>query len=409
MRPTKTALLGVLGALAICAISVASALAVGSEWIIDPETLSDQGITEEKVALSGGAITLSVPGKKATIKCESIEGTGKIFKGGADEIIAELKKCKLLESSCTVGETLKIEAKSQPIPVGSTYYEQVEPLTEGKPLATITVKGEKCPLSEKSELVGKVAAESLLELSKKPPLKFSEELTKKANEKLVSEGGAELALKVGSEVAYLSGEITKTLSGGHSGALNERIRFTKLCKSAPGAQNSCAANWGTGTTLRAEKEVSMKFKEGLFNTTCTTAKLEGQLSTPAAAPARASISTVEFLSCTSDAGKSCKVEALQQPWSAYFNTTGGGNGEVWLLPIEVEIECESVKCMYAGRVVSTATGAATPTISASPVSLSLRTGSDMKCKPFATWEGVGGTGAVKYKFTLPVGGFWLTG
>jgi hypothetical protein len=406
IRTTKACLIAIL---AICAVVTATAQAVESEWLIDPETLTEREIKEEEVLLSGNAITLSVPGKKATIKCESAEGSGKIFKGGADEIIVELKKCKLLESSCTVSETLKIEAKSQPIPVGSTYYEQVEPLTEGKPLATFTVKGEKCPLSEKSELIGKVAAKTLLELSKEPPLKFSEALTKEINATLGSEEVPELALKVGSEVAYLSGELFKKLSGGQSGAFSERVRFTKLCKVAPGAQNSCTTNWGTGTTVRAEKEVSMKFKEGLYNVTCTTSKLEGQLSSAAAPPAAALMFTVEYLNCTSEAGKSCKVEALQKPWQTLFNTSGGGNGEVVVSPIEVEIECDAVKCLYGGRMIANATGGATPTTTSPPVNLTRRTGSGMTCKQFGTLEGVGGTGAVKYKFTLPTGGFWLTG
>jgi len=261
-------------------LPVGSAQAVKSEWMIEGKTISELKLKEEeeKDSLVGGSLSLSVPSKKFTIECKEVKGTGEIDKGGFGELSASLSKCEIpAVKTCKVSEPLTLTAKYTTLETGGKYYAKVEGVG-GKPLMTVVLLNEECPLPPKAEVKGSVAAEFSFQPSKKQSLKFSESISKKVNEALVKEKSAELQLTYGLSLAFLGGESILELSGGNKGLEWSLVMGTQLCNQRPAAgTNACAPGqvWEAGTFVEAKQLTGMKFTFGMLETTCATSNFQG--------------------------------------------------------------------------------------------------------------------------------------
>jgi hypothetical protein len=398
MRVIKLSLVCALGLLTMGVLATSSqALTAG--WAIKGQSLSELKLTEEKISLAGGPITLSVPSKGLTLKCSTVEGSGKIFENGSDEATAKLSKCEA-SKTCKVTEPLTLEIKSELIQAGGSFtYDKVQALKEGKPLAGITFTGE-CPLPEKSEVTGSVAAQASLEGHAKQSLKFSESISNTVNAGLKEEGKAELGLSLGKSPAILSGEVITQLTGAKAGEEFWRLPYTALCKSLPADGAACpkAERIAAGATFKAEGEVSMQFEDAFapLNMTCTAAssKLTGTTSAALSgfgAPLPASVSKLEFTSCKEGA-LTCKVSTGGLPYGAWFTVANvDGEGFFGLSATALTVSCAKF-CIYKAGTYSMLFGSGMPaTIFMAPIGLAAQTGSDMSCSA-ATWRERSGSG-----------------
>ncbi len=416
MRAVRLLLASALGVLAIVALSAAtaSAAAIESEWMIEGETLSEMEASEESISLSGGPLSIIVPGKW-TVECKKASNSDAIFKGGTDKLVISLTECSVLSlPACKVSEPVVLEAKATLIQVGESRYYKVEPLSAEKPFGTLTIKGAECTLPEKSEVKGSVAAEPSLEAQVKQPLTFSEAISKAANEGLKAESEAELELKVGSLSAKLSGELTMALSGANSGLEWTDTGFTRLCTTrVPMCMGGQII--GKGTTIKAETEAATKFKYEKMNNpvsaTCTTSKLEGLTSTSGGAPLVGLFTTVAF---TCNGGCTVGMKAATMPLVVSFVAEANGDGSVALRGTggfaEFEVVCNGITCVYGRRALSFLFIGGMPgklLHGLVGMPLTSRTGSSGECSANATWEGSTAVD-IKYKFTTP-GTMFLTG
>jgi hypothetical protein len=401
MRRAREMLIGVGALVVLGGVLAASALALQSEWSIEAETFAERKLKEEKVTLSGGPVTLSVPGKGLTIKCESTEGSGKYFEGGSDELKVTLGKCKVVEPvSCKVSETISLEAKTVQIMAGNAFYDKLVPLTEGKAFGSITLTGEKCVFAEKNELAGAVAATISSEEAVKLPLGFSESTTKLVNEGLKAAGEAELALTFAKTTALVSGEVLTQLAGGNAGRQMREEPFTKLCESATiGLNNSCPGKIvASGGAINMTKIGSMKFEYGTTTITCAESKLEGNTLSAGAAPLPVDLSVIAFNNCNSGA---CTVKALGTPSRVFFRTIFGGNGTLTVRTTTLETVCGGITCKFSkDRLRFAVAGGATAKLESAPQSLGTVAG-PMGCGGSVTWKGSGTGGDIEYEFLAP--------
>jgi hypothetical protein len=410
------ALLGcLLVFLTMGAIAVAGAQASASEWMIEGATLSELGLKEETLKLSGGAVTLAVPSKSLTIKCKALSGTGKILKEGSAEMTPTLTGCAVSEpASCTVGETVKIETKLHMIEVRGVHYEQLEPITEGGSMATVVLKGEKCALAGESQLKGSAAGEMSMAQGKELPLKLSEAISKTVNKELTEESKSELALTLFKQTAFISGEVIAALSGKNAGLEWQQAAFTKLCAASPGFANTCSAEntYAEGTLLKLEKENSMIFELGFVTTTCTGSFLEAGTLSGGAAPLRALLAAAEFTGCNNG----CTI-TWTGTGKVSLAATALGDGKFGIQGIELKFGCGGTVCIYGGGALSFERfsggpfGPLQPRVSSGivPVRLLKKAGSGAPCAATATWKSTEPVfGSVQYKVAGPSPAF-LTG
>ncbi len=384
----------------------ATAYAVEAEWMLGSSTLTELSLSEEKVAISGGTVTLTVPEKAITIQCKATGGSGKLLKAGLGELSLSLKACEVLKLPCKVSEPVTIEAKTSSLLTGGLPYEVLEGTKEGKPLSTITVTGKECVLPEKSELTGKVAAQISLEESVKQALKFSEATSKAANKALKEESKAELTLQLGKSVAYLGGEPLTSLTGEkHVGEEFDDVFATKLCKEDPPARDECPAakNYPATTTVTAEKEGSVKIvPAGMGGFICDASKLEGTLNQASGAPLLASFPTVSFTSCKRGM-ETCTVNTLGLPYTVQFKITALSQGPMRVLNPKFEIWCAAeMHCTYGNvpQLPSLQVTGGEPAKAVMSAFVLLNT--QMGCPVTAKWEGIGTTNnVIEYKFTAP--------
>lgn len=386
------------------ALLAASALALQSEWEIAEEPLYELGLKEEKDTLSGGAFSLSVPSKSLVIQCKAVEGSGADFEGGTDKFKASLSKCEVVKSPlCEVSEPVVIEGKTESILVGTTYYDKVVPLTEGKALMTVGLTGEACALPEENEVTGAVAAKVSSESLVKQPLAFSEEISKSVNSTLKESGEAELALTSLKSTAYLSGEFTMQLGGANAGQPMRRAEFTRLCESALGANNTCTGKVvASGGALNMVKTGAMKFEFGTTTVTCTEAKIEGNTLSVGAAPVPADLSVFAFNICNMNQCPVTTTATNLAPYRTFFETNGQGAGHIWVRNPRFKIVCNGTTCEYGElRIAFNLISGNPALLRSAPQTITRRLGPMGVCGEHVVWEGGGIAGAVEYEFLAP--------
>lgn len=406
----------VLAALAVSGIAAGSAEAIESEWLIEGETLSGLGLKEEKLSLTGGAFTLSVPSKEITIKCSKAEGTGKILEKGADELSASLSGCEVAKlASCKVVEPIKLEGKSVSILTGGNYYRKLESLKEGVALTTVSFKeGTGCALPLKNEVTGSVAAGISGEELVKQPLTFSESLSTTVNKLLAAESLPELKLSYGTAKApaTVSGEFVLTLSGAKAGKVWQDANMTHICDSAPDANNGCTGAriaYPTETEIKTEQLAALKLKFGKV-VTCTSSKWEGKTKANGGAPLPGKFTVFAFTGCT-EAGGNCTVDTGTgtAPYNFFFETLVAGVGRIAVKQVKFKIICGALTCEFGTMatlpfLIGPGMGA---TFSPGGVYILPRTGGPAaECGANVEWEKSGG-GAVGYKFLAPTK-IWIT-
>lgn len=404
--------IGALCGLALIAVSAGAAHAEG-EWLVEGQTLAELERKEEKLTVANGSFTLAVPGT-ATISCSEGSASGKVFEGGGDEITTSFSKCEVVkQAACKVSEPLTMEAKTTPLHAGSSYYEKLEALKEGKPLMTAVIKGKECTLPEESKVEGSVAGEVSLSEQEKQPLSFSEATTKAVNTALKEEEKAELKLSFGKQTAYLAMKPVLSLAGEGAGAEWQRAENTKLCEVS---KATCPAgkNYASGTTVTAVNQLEPRFVYEISGNTisvaCNVSKLAGTTSAAVGAPLPGSFTAFEFLQC---AGGACPVEALNTPYAFNFEVSGPGSGNMIVLNPAFEITCSGKKCVYGvANVQFSFVGGqvgSPPWSARGPKELAARWGSDAACSNTAWWEGVVGAGGkLEYRWTSPLA-MYLTG
>lgn len=406
----KLLLVSALSILALGGIMATGAHAVKSEWMIKDQTLAKLKVKEETVAVSGGPLSLIIPSKSVTLECLKAEGSGKIFEGGADEATVTLAECKVVGAACEVSGAVKLEVKSHLISAGD-YYRKVESLTEGKPISTISFKGEKCTLPAKNEVKGNVAASFSSEELTSQTLTFSEAISSTVNKALKEAGEAELKLSFGEFAAILSGKLSLKLTGANSGKEFHLAGATKLCKEPP-VNGACAAGkvWPTETLLRMEHAapVVTKFKIGIAEFQCQYSVLGGPTTVEEGEPLTGRIETAAFTEC----GAGCEVAVLEMPYDTRIEARGTtGHGLFTMLGPEFEFECPGPEiCKYsATRLALPLLIGGTPAfLNSAPLSMTKQAGSAAGCDMPGRWEGTTAPlGTIKYEFTEP-GALYVT-
>lgn len=407
----KLLLVTALSALALGGIMATSAHAVKSEWMIKDQTLAKLKVKEETVAVTSGPLTLSVPSKSFTLECLKGEGSGKILEKGADEATLTLAECKVVGASgCELNGAVGLEVKSQLITAGD-YYRKVESLTEGKPISTISLKGEKCTLPAKNEVKGSVAASFSSEELTSQTLSFSEAISSTVNKALKEAGEAELKLSFGEFAAILSGKLSLKLTGANSGKEFHLAGITKLCKE-PAVNGTCPNGkvWPSETLLSMEHAapVVTKFKIGIAEFQCQYSVLGGPTTIEEGEPLTGRIETAAFTEC----GAGCEVAVLEMPYDTRIEARGTtGHGLFTMIGPKFEFECPGPEvCKYnATRLaLPLLIGGAPAFLQSDPLSMTKQAGSAAGCDMTGRWEGTTATfGTIKYEFTEP-GALYVT-
>jgi hypothetical protein len=401
----KLMLASVLGALTIGAVVPGSALAVTSEWMIEGKTFSELGLKEEEASFTSGSLKIIVP-KKLTLECQKVTGSGKAFSGGSDEVTLSLTQCTVLGvPACKVTEPMTMAIKAHEIEAGGYYYDIFEPQKEGSLFAQVNLSGAECSLPAKTLLNGSVVSETSIAVSKKQVITFSEGITNKTNKALKEESASEVKLTFGASQAFLVGELGLELSGKNAGKSTALYNFTRLCKVAQTAQNTCPGPgiqyYPEGQEIKLENETQIKFEFGI-TTTCTASKLVGTTATDGAAPIEGTFSTVEFNPC--NVGTTCTVTTLGLPSLFLFDATGGGGGYLVLHEPEFKFVCGGTTCRYAAEDVGLIVNRGAPaTAFALPYAMA-KVEVPAACTNVGFWKGAGPLSIVEefiYKFAAP--------
>lgn len=390
--------------LVVLAVGVLASEAQAAEWDIEGETLSELKLSEAAVTISGGPISIMAPSKSFVLKCESASGTGVLLPGGVENLTESLSECNLSSPlSCKGGKpTAVIKAKLKLIEAGGAYYYKLEP-QEGTTLITVSGVNEECVFGEQILVKGNVAAQPLLQMSAKQSLKFSEELTKSANKALKGQGEAELELSMLKITTFLSGEFLGALSGKLAGLEWQAFPFTRACKDPPLIGTSeCQPTklWPEKTAIVAKQLTEMHFDMGAVETTCSVSKFEGETTSAGAAPLLSILRSMTFEECNNK----CTVAVVVPRLFSFAVLGRGGNGDFGFQHLEIEFTCAGINCVYGAPFLQfqVFSGGAPATVS-SGVSKALERlpESDEVCAAPATWKGIGGIGAIEYKFESP--------
>jgi hypothetical protein len=395
MKAVKLTPICVLCVLVAALFAAGSAQATASEWLIGGQTFSELSLEKESVSISGGTMTMTTSFFGIAIQCKKTEGSGTLSKGGLDEITLKLSSCEVPSmTKCKVSEPLTLNAKFEPLLTGDTYYDKVSPT------GTVTITGEGCILPKEGKVGGSVAAQMSLDASVKQSLKFSKEISKTVNEQLEAEKAAPLKLTYGEFTVTLDGEFQMALSGEHGGDDWWGGLFTRLCKAEPTPADTCpgAQYWPTETTIKLEKQVTMKFFDGGLATKCTSSKFEGKTVIEGSAPLEGTWSVLDFTNCTNG----CTVKVLGLPNVFHLETRSQeGLGRMDLLQLEIEIACPAQTCVYERfRTVFLFYPLATPEFE-TPDDKMNKVSGPAGCATYGYWEGEDTNSNAKYKVETP--------
>ena len=390
VRVARLLLIGVLGTLAIASASPAAARA-SSEWVIEGETFSALSLKEETISGNGGPITLRVPGANLQLECKKASLSGVIFSGGTDKTSTSLSECKVMSLKgeslpCAAAEPVVLKTKSELALVKEAFYEKFEAQNAEESISNIVLKGAECVLPKESLLNGSFAGQASAGEQVERSIELSEKADKEAGTKLL----------FGKLEGHLSGKLGMKISGANAGKEWQRVPATKLCNQL---ENACAAPYGVGSAVKAEKEGEMQFKYGGITVVCKRSKLEGATQALAAG----SFNVVEFTECKRGA-EACPVTALNKPYKFDFVAEQLGDGKFTLRNPTLEIVCAGITCIYkAAKAPFDFEGAAMGKASRAAWGAFVRQpGSNAACNVGASWEGTPAEmGNIKYKFTAP--------
>jgi hypothetical protein len=411
MRTIRVLLMSLLGVLTLSGVMAAGAQAAEQSWMLNGESMPAISLKEESISLSG-ALNILVSGK-FTVECKAVENVGKIFENGGDELKAKLNKCEVLKApACKVSVPVTMEAKFEPIPVSSTYYDKLVPLKEGSPLMTLKL-GKECAFGEEVAVNGSVAAEMSLEAKEKQPLTFSESISKKVNEGLKSQSEAELGLKTSTSTAFLSGTLLMALSGeAHQDQQMRQAPVTRLCSTIG---EPCQNILGFNQSVKIEHEGKVKFiYQAPAGTTkevvCAGWKMEGTLTRNAGAnrgPVEGTNITGAFANngCTIG-GNVCAVTTVDTPWVITLTTINlMGRGLIGVVRPGFKFVCGGKTCVYKAQPeldLFFYQGGMPGKAKKTPFNLVVDGPlSDADCTVDALWEAEAGTGEFAYKFAEP--------
>lgn len=400
------------------------AIAAESEWMVENQTFSALKVSEETLSLAGGPITLSASSSSVVVTCSKVSGSGKVLKGGADELTATLGGCKVSKPvTCTVGETVKMSVKTELAEAGEMTYEKLVPVKAGEPLATFVFSGGSCSLKKESPLKGSLAVQFSPEPGVRQAFEFSEAISKSVNEELAEEKASSLSLTLGEASASLAGEFPMTFSGAQVGKAWSQALPTQLCNYQGRVRGTCGGApggpdvWPAETVVRLENEGSMRLSYSGRLMTCTESVLAGPTSAFIGTPLPGNFGTAYFAKCTGASGESCSAEPFNQPYPFSIVRYLGmiqGNGYLWWGGMMIKLECAGPALTCAYKVTNSAeqnvhgyiTGGnpvAKVNLVITPTRLEkVAKGSDAACKSEdGFWEGPSAGASAKYKVTEP--------
>jgi len=401
----KAIVVCLLGVLAISAFTAGSAWALESEWWVKNKALSGLSPSEEEISLTDLPVSLAVPSLEATIECKKSKSSGKIIKGGTNEITLSLSECKVTTmKTCKVSEPVTLKAKTEMIAANGTLYDKAVPLEKEKPFGNITITG--CALPEKNALEGAVAAKPPLDPGTSQVLKFSEAITKTVNTELKEAKAAELELKFGTSTAYLTTELSAKLSGKNAGAEWQNPVFTLLCEQLPAAGTStCPAlqYWPKATVIEAKNQatIELNFNLGVIETTCATSNFTGKTTMDGGPGLGGEATSLTFSGCTNK----CTITTTGKPAFAFVTFIprfGAGFLDIFE-PFDFEFKCGLVECTYMltelrfGSVL----GGEQPTFfSGGNLPLLRLFGEEAGCALQGTLKGVGKSDAGEFRYEV---------
>jgi hypothetical protein len=400
----------------------ATAVAAESEWMVENQTFSALKVSEETLSLSGGPIALSASSSSTVVECAKVSGSGKLFKGGTDELTVTLGGCKVVKpTSCTVGETVKMPVKTELAEAGEMTYEKLVPVKAGEPLATLLFTGVSCSLKKESPLKGSLAVQFSPEPGVKQAFEFSEAISKSVNEELAEEKASSLSLTLGEASATMTGEFPMALSGAQVGRAWSQALPTRLCNYPGRLRGGCGPGnppgWPAATEVRLENEGSMRLSYSGRLMTCAESVLSGPTSAEIGTPLPGAFGTAYFAKCTGASGESCSAEPFNQPYPFSIVRYLGmlrGNGYLWWGGMMIKLECAgpALTCVY--KVTNSAeqnvhgyvTGGnpvAKVNLLITPTRLEkVANGSDAGCSSSdGSWEGASAGASAKFKVTEP--------
>jgi hypothetical protein len=389
MKSLKMVVFGLLG---IVAIGAMAALA-HAEWNVEDRTLTELKLSEEKLTISGGPVTLAGPKLGFTLECGKASGSGSIFKGGSDEYAISLTTCKVVGSAaCKVVEPVTLKVKSELVH-GNGYYEKIVPAKEGAPLATVSIEGKECALAKENKITGSVAAEILPEEGTTRKLKTSEKFSK-----TIAEEGGKYELLVGTALAYMTAEFSMELSGSHAGGEWFNALNTKLCdRSAVMDQCPAGKLWLEGSVIYLKGEGTMKFEVGIGKFECTGTVMEGTTHFDEGDPLFGVLENVVFSGCSGG----CEMKAIGLPFQVSFEdrAVGGGRFILYLAGLpgtpSFEAKCGTKVCKYgqtAGIHFTRFDGSSPAKLLAGPIFFKEEEGTEIGCATTGKWYGPTGGG-----------------
>jgi hypothetical protein len=413
MRSTRVVVVSVL-ALVLVLPGRAVAHATESEWMLDGSTLTELEKSEASVSLVSKPVTLTVPSKSLTIECKKDEGSGKIFKGGTQELKATLTGCTVAKSEACKVESLVLNVKTKMISAGDVYYEKIEAAKEGSPITTVVIKGEKCTQPKETAVKGSFAAEISMEELAEPPMKFSEKLSETVNKELKAEGESELSLSFGESAAHFVGEFVPPPI--LPPRQEEPLPFTRLCDTK-GATCAGLHIYPANTPFVALSQVTINFRMGtspVIETNCSTSGFEAETTAISGAPLPATTSGEgwDFVPCSED---KCTVTSLGMPYALKFFALNYGDGVILVKEPSFKIVCGGKTCVYGlsrmRLVVGGGKGGTEPAqLVLPPTALEPKAGSDAACVNNGNVEQAPPTGgAAFYKVVDPTGALFFTG
>lgn len=400
MKPIGLTVAALLCAMTMSLALAGAAAAETSEWMKGGRTFSELSVTEEKVTTSSGPVSIKLPSLKAEIVCTEVTGEGKFLQGGSIELTTTLKACKSGFKACTLKEPVVLKTKSELILVGGGYYDKVA--AKEKNIATLSFSGKECALPPEAALTGEFPAAISLEESEKPPMNFSEGLTKTVDEALKKESKSELNLFFGplKQIAYLGGEFL--LVPPPPPDLPRRVPFTKLCPFSPG-NGVCPGGeiYEMGTMLEIVNSSHSFFTYGANEIDCQESEIKGTTGADSGAPLPVAMTTLNFgVECgeETECGAEKTVGTTFSIWRLTTSPFYASNGLLSIPGLALKLDCFGMDCFYDSPEVRFSINSGT-TMKGGPFTLGSRIESEPGCPATARWAGP--MGPVEYTIAVP--------
>lgn len=168
---------------------------------------------------------------------------------------------------------------------------------------------------------------------------------------------------------------------------------TKLC---PTNTSPCPNPYKKGTSIKAQlvPGTVSTMSSGFVTIQCTQSEMNGKTTSEGGSKVavKGSITSVTWKGCKTTSGTSCTASALNTPWGAEVNGSGG-NGTMTVTGAAGKFTC-SATCEYEAKSASVSvTGGGPAIIKANNVSFS-KIGGSFLCSSSASWS-------AEYEVTAP--------